>query len=690
MAKRYLLLAALSALMLGACSDDNSVNGEPDVPQMQPNTLPMNVLSASSQAGRITVASATRGLKSERLQRVATIAPVSDVGDHNWSATAVTVRGGNAYVTWHSDRQANNPAEIWGGAIDVINIPSEAAGPWEFSRTATNEELKFNHVYADGTNLYLAATSSKVGAVVGRVAMGDFSTVDYLDIPGSSANAVAASGTGLVAVSGYAGAAVSFPAAFDETTVPTVLQAEAVDFGGKYVEDGYILRTDDANAQLIRIGGATTTLEVALVSTPKVAESYNPTTGEWVSDGEETATHFGKHTMAINGGYVYIAAGMNGLRSYQLGSSSAAWSNKSYTTAVYADDNYVYAATDAGLRVYKKGENGALELFAFEVKEYDAAGKPTVPTAGTKGHSANFVAVGGGYIFVAYGQSGVYVFKLDENAEPAPEEKVNVGISIPDISWSESDEVEKDGEVTFTIPEGKPADIPDDKVFVGWSEDPENPDSPVYTEGDKITIPAGEEDSETVLKPVYADKLSFSITFDINEGTGNAPKDMIVTGYPAPLTSDLLPGDEDFSKENFSFLGWATTDDATEAQYAAGSTMQLSGNVTLYAVWGQNEYTYNYTVKFDIEDAQGTCPEDISVKGYTEDDCKITLPGQGDLVQEGYTFKGWATVDWEHQDAAKTPVYTGEYTVTGNVTLYPVWVANGSGGTSPGTGEVEG
>lgn len=553
MAKRYLLLAALSALMLGACSDDNSVNGEPDVPQMQPNTLPMNVLSASSQAGRISVASATRGPKSERLQRVAKIAPVTDVDDNNWSATAVTVRGGNAYVTWHSDRQATTQATAWGGAIDVINIPSEAAGSWEFSRTATNEELKFNHVYTDGTNLYLAATSAKVGAAVGRVAMNDFSTVTYLDIPGSSANAVAASSTGLVAVSGYNGAAVSFPTAFDATTVPTVLQAEANDFGGKYVEDGYILRTNDTNAQLIQIGGSATTLDVALVSAPKAAESYDPNTGKWEPDGE-IATHFGKHTMAINGGYVYIAAGMNGLRSYALGSSNAVWENGTYTTAVCADDKYVYAATDAGLRVYEKKGNGELELFAFEVSEYDATGKPTVPTAGSEGHSANFVALGGGYIFVAYGQSGVYVFKLNEEV---PVEDVNVTVTFPGIeNGTLTESVAPGTDATFTVPAATP-EPEEGKEFVGWKKPG---DDNVYTGGADVTIPAGDNDTNVVFEPVWKDKeYAYVINF-----VGNLPQnagDKQITNMPEVMKGDVakvtLPTTTPVL-EGFDFQGWWT------------------------------------------------------------------------------------------------------------------------------------
>ena len=250
------------------------------------------------------------------------------------------------YITWHSNHQATTAATAWGGAIDEINIPVAESDQWAFANIMVNEELKFNHVIVNASNLYLASTKgSKNGAVVGRLPIGA-GELEYINIPGSSANAVAADGADIVAVSGYSGAAVRFPSAFTAETEPTVIVAEAIDFGGKYIDGGYILRTDDAAAELLPVaGGQGVALDAALVSNEKSAESYNPTTGEWTTVEGDGAKHYGKHTMAVSGGYVYVAASHNGLRSYAVGSGTAAWSNETYTTAVYADDQYVYAAT---------------------------------------------------------------------------------------------------------------------------------------------------------------------------------------------------------------------------------------------------------------------------------------------------------------------------------------------------------
>ena len=79
-----------------------------------------------------------------------------------------------------------------------------------------------------------------------------------------------------------------------------------------------------------------------------------------------------------------------------------------------------------GLRIYKFLEGGKLELYAFEVESYDeTTGKPTTNDAAktdTKTrHSCNFVAVqtqgDAKYVYVAYGQSGIRVYKFEPNAE---------------------------------------------------------------------------------------------------------------------------------------------------------------------------------------------------------------------------------------------------------------------------------
>ena len=96
-----------------------------------------------------------------------------------------------------------------------------------------------------------------------------------------------------------------------------------------------------------------------------------------------------------------------------------------YTTGLCIDNDLLYAATGSGLRVYQRQNDGQLALYAFEVEKYEGAlpdsmNPPTTMEDGTTvegHHSANFVSVlttpdNEKYIFVAYGQDGIRVFKL--------------------------------------------------------------------------------------------------------------------------------------------------------------------------------------------------------------------------------------------------------------------------------------
>lgn len=141
MNKHYFLPVALSALVLGACSNED-LPGNPNMPEKQ-NTVLLKSLDVASQAGRITVNNPTRGPKAERLQLVAKIAPVetSDAAQKNWSATAIAVDGGKAYITWHSNHQATTAATAWGGAIDEINIPVAESDQWAFANIMSMKSL---------------------------------------------------------------------------------------------------------------------------------------------------------------------------------------------------------------------------------------------------------------------------------------------------------------------------------------------------------------------------------------------------------------------------------------------------------------------------------------------------------------------------------------------------------------------
>lgn len=516
---------------------------------------------------------------------MAELGPVAetDAADHNWSATSVVVNDGRAYVTWHSNHQAATQADKWGGAIDVIDIPADGSNaPWELQLTAQNNSIKLNQGYIANGRLYLAGTGSTTGATVGSIALPitETSTLRYINLPGSSANGVELIGSNLIAATGYDGGAYSFDANFDTAesigkvqvnniATPNVTfdswLGESVNnnsYGGKYVTGGYVLRTDDNVGAIVPVNNPSQpiALDVPLTSTEKFAEAYDPEAGEWYPLDGDKAAHYGKHTMAIDGDFAYVGAGQNGLHVYNVSTGASVWSNNNSTTAVVSQGDYIYAATGIGLRVYKKNADGTLALYAYEVDEYNADGTANSSTAASNGHSANFVAVGGGYIFVAYGQTGVRIYRLDENAPEQPE-TLDTTLEVPFLdNYKDTKQIKPDENGEFTVPEGPTENIPEGKEFAGWSTT-ENGTEPEYQPNETVEIPAGET---TTLYPVWKDKAveyTYTITFDLESTEGNEVTGTAPTVAPIKTTDEsyvyTVPGQGDIKKEGFNFKGWS-------------------------------------------------------------------------------------------------------------------------------------
>jgi uncharacterized repeat protein (TIGR02543 family) len=149
---------------------------------------------------------------------------------------------------------------------------------------------------------------------------------------------------------------------------------------------------------------------------------------------------------------------------------------------------------------------------------------------------------------------------------------------------------------------------------------------------------------------------SYTITFNINGGTGAAP-----AVQTASLGSITLPNNNGFSKAGYVFNGWNTDPSGTGTNYSAGSSYTVTDNVTLYARWIEL-----YTINFNLNGGTGTTPASQTAgSGST-----ITLPGGGGLSKSGYFFGGWNT---NADGTGETYSAGSSYTVTGNVTLYARW-----------------
>lgn len=212
-------------------------------------------------------------------------------------------------------------------------------------------------------------------------------------------------------------------------------------------------------------------------------------------------------------------------------------------------------------------------------------------------------------------------------------------------------------------------------------------------ENEKKDEVQAEQQSETL----NADTPVRLLTYDLNGGTdGSGPVDSneYAVDTKISLNTSKVPTHADADGKKVIFIGWTAEKDTK--LYAKGETapatisevtMDADG-VTVYAVWG---YDTNgdgiadacqkwYTLTF-IGNAAGCSSIPNAQEAATGTDGKATLNITTEKpINDGYTFKGWAT-----SSTGKVSYTPGQKVqLTANVSLYAVWEK----ATNPKTGDT--
>ena len=156
------------------------------------------------------------------------------------------------------------------------------------------------------------------------------------------------------------------------------------------------------------------------------------------------------------------------------------------------------------------------------------------------------------------------------------------------------------GKGDMTAPEGK-------EFFLGWATD-KDATAAEYQPGGTMPIDANKAvDSAITLYAVWGDKpATTTLTYNANFGEPPATvqhKENNSTALPNNAEVTLY-GENTFTRPGYKLIGWATTADATEADYDFGDKVivdtinQATANI-LYAVWEQS--TTTVTVKKIVE-----------------------------------------------------------------------------------------
>lgn len=161
---------------------------------------------------------------------------------------------------------------------------------------------------------------------------------------------------------------------------------------------------------------------------------------------------------------------------------------------------------------------------------------------------------------------------------------------------------------------------------------------------------------------------TYTVKYDANKGTG-APANQTKT-YGKTLTlSSTIP-----TREGYTFLGWSESSTAVDETWKAGGSFTSNKNVTLYAVWIENEYV----ITLDPNGGTISRPTVHVFFDHEENNELSTLP-----LRPGCKFLGFYTS--VEDDAVQVYDENGmctnegtywsnyDYVYAGNITLYAHW-----------------
>lgn len=159
--------------------------------------------------------------------------------------------------------------------------------------------------------------------------------------------------------------------------------------------------------------------------------------------------------------------------------------------------------------------------------------------------------------------------------------------------------------------------------FLGWTINRGLPFNP----GTKIT-------ANYELYAKVGNSTGYSVTYAPNGGAGSVTDtEKYAKGAEATVKSH-----NGFTNGDKVFLSWNTAADGTGKTYYPNSTVEITGDVTLYAQWGDKASTVSVTYHSNFGTDQTKMVKDIANNGQitVEDYSATGLP-----AREGYTFAGW-------------------------------------------------
>lgn len=316
----------------------------------------------------------------------------------------------------------------------------------------------------------------------------------------------------------------------------------------------------------------------------------------------------------------------------------ATWINGSFlSNGYYKYDNaeFYYTRNSYNIVYMSNGVQAKKESYKFGASIVDAGDyKLTTPPAGKEG-----------YVFVGWyaDPAGEQEYVFTGKTMPAQNITVYAKWKAPTFTVTVYDVNKETKLKTFenvplrgtiskdVMPTGD-VTLANGDTFLGWTYEDGTPFNfnTAITKNIDLYARVGNQTGYSV-KYVVDPSITAQKTVDAQKYANNSKATVLNNLDPLPA--------------NKVFLGWTTTKNGTTVNYYPNSSIEITGNVTLYAVYGDKAATVTLTYNANF----GTTPASTQISDLKNNGL-IDLLSYDELVEknqlpkrDGYTFTGWNT-----------------------------------------------
>jgi len=196
------------------------------------------------------------------------------------------------------------------------------------------------------------------------------------------------------------------------------------------------------------------------------------------------------------------------------------------------------------------------------------------------------------------------------------------------------------------------------------------------------TVLSCSDDSESeesfTSTPVTFTPVTCTITFNANDGTANPTTttqafSTTQSSYGYINSTSVTLNKNTFTRTGYNFLGWSKSSSDSYVSFKDGESAYISGDTTLYAVWGLPSDTYAIVFNGNggtTSDGATTVTQFVVSSSYS---VKATLKANT-FTRSGCVFLGWGTSKSSsyisYNDGAE---YSFSSSYDSSTTLYAIW-----------------